>query len=316
VNRVVDALWRVEGAYALLVLTGELLVAVRDPAGFRPLVLGRVGDGAAVATEDAAIRAAGGEVRRALNPGEMLVLDGRGVQSVSPFPGRPPAACVQEVLALAAPDAAPFGRAVHDARAALGERLAATRPCPQADVVCGVPGWDRAAVAYARASGLPYEAALLPGPPDEGDDPTEPIRVARWRAIGAAVAERVVVLVAPTVTTGRALGEAVATLRRAGAAAVHLRVAAPPVRAACPYGIACPTPEELWVHRLPGISSGGPVGGDDTGLGAASVDALTLGDLRQLLGTGDPHVHGLCDACLSGERPLQPDRPDDQLPLF
>jgi amidophosphoribosyltransferase len=317
VNRVVDALWRVEGAYALLVLTADLLVAVRDPAGFRPLVLGRIGDAGVVATEDAAIRAAGGEVRRALHPGEMVVLDGRGVQSVSPFPGRPPTACVQEELVLAAPDAAPFGRTVHDSRAALGERLAATHPCPGADLVCGVPGWDGAAVAYARAAGLPYEPALLPCPAEGGDEPiepiepidrVEPIRVTRWRAIGAAVKDRVVVLVAPTLTTGRALAEAVTTLRRAGAAAVHLRVACPPVRAACPYGVACPTPEELWVHRMIG-------GGGAAALGAASVDALTLSDIRQLLGTGDPQVHGLCDACLSGERPLH-DRPEDQLPLF
>ena len=87
VNRLVDALWRVEGAYALLVLTEDRLIAVRDPSGFRPLILGRLGEANAVATEQGAIRSIGGEIVRALRPGEMVVLDDRGVQSVEPFPG-------------------------------------------------------------------------------------------------------------------------------------------------------------------------------------------------------------------------------------
>ncbi|MEZ4237668.1 MAG: hypothetical protein R3F59_16275 [Myxococcota bacterium] len=202
VNCVVDALWRVEGAYSLLVLTSELLLAVRDPAGFRPLVLGRLNEAALVATEDAAVVAAGGEVRRPVQAGELLVLDGRGVQSVSPFPGRPPSACVQELVALAAPDAAPFGIAVAEARAALARRLAEVAPCPGAEVVCGVPGYEQVALAWAEAAGLPLRAALVVV--CGGSDGLDDVRGPRWRAVTAAVRGLAVVLVAPSVTTGAA----------------------------------------------------------------------------------------------------------------
>lgn len=320
VSQVVEALWRVDGAYALIVLAADRVIAVRDRAGFRPLVLGRIGDAAVIASEDGAIWALGGEVRRPVRAGELVVLDGRGASSVSPFPPRCPSACAHEYVSLARDDAAPFGVAVQPVRRALGERLGRDHPCPGAEVVCGLPGLsESAALGYAHATGLPYAPLLIDaGPVDEPAPDSPP----RWRAVRAAVAGRVVVVVSPSVSTGRTLLEVARELASAGAAAVHLRVASPSLVAACPYGVASPTAEELWVHRPQADAAGE--------LGADSMEALSVAALRSVAGLdarpdADPDpaepagvdpVDGLCDACFSGRRPLEPDKEADQLPLF
>ncbi|MEQ1500602.1 MAG: hypothetical protein ABMB14_00155 [Myxococcota bacterium] len=314
VNRLVEALWRVEGAYTLLVAVSDRVVAVRDPGGFRPLVLGRLGDATIVASEDGAVRVIGGEVRREVRAGELVVLDARGAaQSVNPFPARPPSACVQELIAVARDDAAPFGRSVAGIRRLLGERLGTSLPRPDADVVCAVPGAELAALGYARATGVPYEAAIAAEPPTGPvPEPAASIRDfgARlaWRIVPSLVHGRSVALVASGLGTGRSLRKLVRLLREAGARAVHLRIAAPPVRASCPYGLVGPLTEELVMSRV-GVHAAEVIG-------VTSVELLALDALHDVAGTGDAEVHGLCDACLSGRRPVEPERADDQLPLF
>lgn len=302
VNRLVDALWKVEGAYSLLVCTEDRLVAVRDPRGFRPLVLGRLDEAVLLASDDAAIRAVGGEARRELRPGEMIVVDARGVQSVQPFARRPGAACAQELVTIAPPDARVFGRDVHAFRLALGERLAKDAPCPVADVVVGTPGpGETLARGYARAAGLPCEPGLVAARTwGRVEAPTA--RSLPIAAVPGAVSRRIVALVVPAVLTGQGVRAAVERLRRAGAPAVHLRVASPPVRGACPYGPAGPTVDELLTSR----PEAGPT------LEADSVGALTVEGLRAVLGEDGTW----CRACLDLDLPLPPDLPDDQLPLF
>ena len=225
-------------------------------------------------------------------------------------------------MSLALSDAAPFGDPVHRSRTFLGERLAQEQPCSGADAVTALPGSaEDLAMAYARSAGLPYVRTLVAVAAVAGDG-QDTLRAASWRAIEAAVRGRSLVVVSPTVTTGRALQAVVAELLGAGAQAVHLRIAAPPVKAGCPYGVACPTPEELWANRTrsgeaaAASPSAAFVATEPAALGAATLATLALSSLREAVGTGDPAVHGLCDACLSGDRPLEPDRPDDQLPLF
>lgn len=291
VNRLVDALWKVDGAYALVVACEDRVIALRDPAGVRPLVLGRLGEAVVVASEDTAIRAVGGEVRREVHPGEMVILDGRMMQSVTPFPRRPAAACVHEYVSLARADAAVFGRAAHDVRGRLGERLGRDQPCPDADVVAALPGADAHAVGFARSSRLPLEAAFL-----------RESATGEWRAVPSAVGGRSVALVAPSLATGRTLRRGVRLLLDAGASQVHVRVAAPPVRAACVYGVSTPTADELLTTR-----DADPV----EWLGATSVAFLSLEALHEVAGGS-----GFCDACFSGIRPIAPEEADDQLPLF
>lgn len=308
VNRLVDALWKVEGAYALVVACEDRVIAVRDPAGFRPLVLGRLGDAVLVASEDTAIRFVGGEVRRDVRPGEMVILDGRNLQSVTPFARREPAACVHESVALARADAAAFGLPVHEFRERVGERLAREHPCLEAEVVTGLPGaGDALANAYARTARVPFQPALLKEPYTTG--PVEEPAGSRdfgtrlaIRAIPSVVSGRAVVLVVPSVVTGRGTRRIVRLVLDAGARAVHVRVGSPPVRSACPYGVSSPTTDEL----LATTRAGDPA----EWLGARSLAYLSLEALRELAGPGR------CDACFSAERPLVPEEDDDQLPLF
>jgi amidophosphoribosyltransferase len=308
VNRVVDALWRLKGAYSLLLLGDDHLVAVRDPAGFRPLVLGRLGEAHLLATDEGALRFVGADVRREVAPGEMLVIDQRGSLSVTPFPRADRRACAQEHVALARTDATVFGRPVHPARAAFGARLGQAHPCPDADLVCAAPGAEAAAIGYARSARLPYEHALLADPPVLRPLPEPPAGVpdlgsrVRWRAVPAVVRDRVVVLVAPSLTTGRSLRKMVRLLRGEGAAGVHVRIASPAIRGSCPYGVASPMPEELVLQR------------DDADpaevLGARSLAWLPLDALRDELGSD------VCEACFTHELPIAPDGGEDQLPLF
>lgn len=298
VNRIVDALWKVEGAFSGLLLGPNLMVAVRDPRGFRPLVVGSLDGALVIATEDTAIRDAGGEVQRAVRPGEMVVVDRGDVQSVRPFPPQPSNRCAQELIALARHDATVFDRAPYEVREDLGRSLGCEAPCPDAEVVVALPEDEPYGIGFARATGLPYERGLLPGygaPDDE----------TRWMTVPAVVRGRRVVLVARSLLTGRVLKRAIAALRAASAVDVHLRVATPPIQRACIYGVPSPTTDELaWVHH------------SDLDDLALWLDALTVGFSSQGGTKAVLGREGWCTACITGELPVTPEEPDDQLPLF
>ncbi|MEM6925902.1 MAG: hypothetical protein AAF602_03150 [Myxococcota bacterium] len=312
VNRLVDALWKIEGAYSLIVMTEEHLVAVRDPSGFRPMMLGRLGDAMIVATEDSAVRFVGGDVRRDIRPGEMVVFDGRMQQGVRPFPPADLHPCVHEFVSLARPDAQVFGRAVHPVQVALGERLAAEAPCLQADVVIPVPGAEAHGHGFAKSMERPLLDGILRDPFTSVHLEEPPAGLphfgtrAHFRPIPAAVHGRSVCLVAPSLTTGHVLRKAIALLHEAGAREVHLRIASAQIRAACPYGVASPAAEQLATEH-----EGDPA----QWLGAATVAWLSLAALQQVA-AGTTPGDGRCDACFSGKVPLVFEESDDQLPLF
>ncbi len=329
VNRLVDALWKIEGAWCLLAQCEDRVVAVRGPGGFRPLLLGRFGDAWTVSTEDTPVRMLRGEVRRELAPGEMVILDGRGSFSVSPFPPRPLTACAQEHVSLARSECRSFDRPTRDVRAALGSALGRMSPCPGADLVTAWPGPSEAfALGYARATGVPYEPVVAvegpaPGAPGSSGVATAGVDERRAalpdlrsrltvRVDPAAVSDRVVVLVARALSTGHGLRRAVALLLEAGAREVHVRVGSPPVRSACPYGVWSPTSDELADPVL---------AADPHWLGATSTAHLPLEALREILadssGSSLGAERGWCDACLSGHRPLvTTESAEDQLELF
>lgn len=295
VNRVVDALWKVEGAFSLLLLGPELLVAVRDPRGFRPLVVGRRDGALVVAGEDVAIRECGGVVQRSIAPGEMVVVQRGAVQSVRPFPSQAPSRCSQELIGLARHDAKVHDQSPYDVRTRLGERLGRLAPATDADIVLAVPQDEPYALGYARAIDRPYERGLLPvwGSPDD------------WMVVASVVGGKRVALVSRSVLTGQDARRAVAKLREAGALEVHLRVATPAISRACVYGVPSPTTEELASARRP-----------DEGelalwLDVESLSFLPRPELLETLGT-----QGWCTACVAGEHPVAPEEADDQLPLF
>jgi len=312
VNRLVDAVWRLEGAYVLTVCTAERLVVLRDPAGFRPVWVGHLGDAVVAATDDAALVEAGARPERPLAPGEMLIVDERGSVRIKPLPERPLARCTQEMVGLASAHGRPFGIAAHQLRRELGQALAEQHPAPEATVVVGMPGAGEAlAVGVASALGLPNERALTVvdgGPFGQLHDGLDYGSRARLKVLESAVDGERVLLVTPWISGGDLLRQAIARLDAAGARGVELRSAAPPMRLACPYGVAMPGTETLASSRHPDPSD------LSSWLGAASVAWLTGPVLEKVLGPQD----GRCDACLSGTLPVdvQDALDEDQLSLF
>ena len=160
-SSIVNALSQVRGAYSLAFLTEDKLIAARDPHGFRPLVLGRVGDGWVVASETCAFDLIGARYEREIEPGEILMIDARGVQSIKPFAPAPRHHCVFEYIYFARPDSQVFGRNVYAVRKELGRQLARESGIP-ADIVIPVPDSGvPAAIGYAEEAGLPFEMGLI-----------------------------------------------------------------------------------------------------------------------------------------------------------
>ena len=175
VNRLVDAVWRLEGAYSLVVGTPERLVVLRDPHGVRPLWHGHLGDTALLSTDDRAIHSVGGRLVRQLRPGEMAIIDDRGMQTLRPLPVREPLACTQELLTMALAGGRPYAEPVHGLRVRLGAVLAERHPVPEAEVVVGMPGTgEEYAVGFAAASRQPLEHGLTPAELPISLDPSAP----------------------------------------------------------------------------------------------------------------------------------------------
>jgi amidophosphoribosyltransferase len=319
VNRLVDALWQVEGAFSIVLMSEDRMIAVRDPHGFRPLLRGRHEGATVVATEDGPIRFLGGEIRSEVDPGQMVVVDEHGESAVRPFPPRPRAACVQEYVALSPADIHVFGQATYSLRVALGERLARERPSPEAEVVVSVPGAAvPIGVGYARVARLPAKEGLIRAPYTRRNyvEPPQELRDfgarLRWTPVPAVVDSRIVALVVTSIATGEMVHKAVRLLKSAGAREVHLRVASPPITGTCHYGIASPTTEELATSR-----HGGAVE-LSRWLGADSVGFLSLDSLHAILGSRTDGTPLWCDGCFSGEYPVVPaeELEKEQLPLF
>ncbi|MFT6143187.1 MAG: amidophosphoribosyltransferase [Myxococcota bacterium] len=317
VNRVVDALWQVKGAYSLIVATEDRVVAVRDPRGFRPLLLAKVDGAHAVCSDDAPIALLGGHVLRELAPGELTVVEPRGLTSVRPFPKREVSPCSREPVTLAGTSSLPFGIGAQDLREQLGERLGKERAPMDADIVVGLPESGVAvALGFARACGLPFRSALV-AVQNHGHNPVRPPRSIpsldarlKWSVVRPMVASRRVALVVSEMGTGRTVRDAVQLLRDAGASSVDVRCASPAATQACRYGVSSPIAEEL---TLPRFSTEEAVA---TWLGARTMAFLDADSLKAALNEGRDEPVNWCRACMTGEYPLPPEAPDDQLGLF
>jgi amidophosphoribosyltransferase len=317
INRLVDALWKVEGGWCALVCTADKLVAVRGPRGLRSLWMGQGQDGSLwISTEETAIHFAGGTVDRELRPGEMAVVDAQGVHCVSPFVPRDSTACVQEFISLSGNGGRIFDHDVWGVRVGMGERLAREAPASRASVVVGIPGaGEGLAVGFGRVGRIPVETGLVRGAPSGQRLVQPPSGVdhfasrARWSVVKGAVRGRAVALVAPAILIGDDTAQIVQQLRDAGATEVHLRVASPPLRHACAYGVPTPTTDELSASSTTTAATG-------KALGVDTFNQLSLDGLHAVVGRRVDDKPLYCDACLSGRHPVTPEKADDQLPLF
>ncbi len=297
-ERVVEALMRVQGAYSLLFMSEETMIAVRDPMGIRPLCLGILPgkkDAHVVASEPTSFELIGAEFVRDLEPGEVLVVDGAGVRSVKLATDAPRRMCVFEYVYFARPDSSLGGKSVYQVRKQLGARLAAEHPV-ECDVVIPVPDSGvPSAIGFASALGVPFEMGLIRSHYVGRTfiEPQQSIRHFGVRLKLSPVADvlrgRRVVVLDDSIVRGTTSRKIVKMIRDAGAREVHMRISSPPTQWPCYYGIDTPTRREL-------IASSHSVDEIARYITADSLAYLSLDGMIETAGGS-----GFCHACFSGE---------------
>ena len=290
---------QVRGAYSLIFMDENTLYAARDPQGFRPLVLGRLAAGWVVASETAALDIVGAAFVREVQPGELLSLDERGVRS-RVFAAAAPKVCLFEYVYLARPDTTIGGRGLHATRVEIGRTLAGEHPAV-ADLVIPVPeSGTPAAIGYAEASGIPYGQGLVKNS-YVGRTFIQPSQTIRQLGIRLklnplrdVIAGRRIVVVDDSIVRGNTQQAIVAMLREVGAREVHVRIASPPVKWPCFYGIDFATRDELVAGRYSVDEICAAIGADS--LGYVSLDGLVAATLQR--------PGSLCRACFDGQYPV------------
>jgi len=308
-ERAADALRQVRGAYSLVFLTENSLVAVRDPMGFRPLVLGRIKDTWVVSSETCAFELLGATYERDVEPGEMIIIDERGVRSHKPFAQQPRHRCVFEWVYFARPDSTIDGTSVYRARERMGRRLAVEHPVP-ADVVIPVPDSGvAAAIGYARESGIPYDQGLMRSHYMGRTfiEPSQQIRhfgvKLKLSPVREVLGGKRVVVVDDSIVRGTTSRKIVDMIRGAGAREVHMRISSPPTKGPCHYGIDTPTREDL-------LASSRTVDQIREFVGADSLGYLSLEGLHESVnGAGNGPREGFCNACFSDDYPITIQQP-------
>ena len=313
-DAIAASLSKVMGAFSLLFLTNDALVAARDPWGFRPLVIGRLEGATIVASETCALDLIDAEYVRDVEPGELVVIDRNGIRSFHPFPPEPHRQCVFEHVYFARPDSLVFGRNVLASRLALGRQLAKDAPAA-ADVVVPVPDSGMgAALGYAKESGIPFEWGLVRNHYVGRTfiEPKQSIRSfgvkIKLNPVREVIAGKRVVLIDDSIVRGTTSRKIVSMVREAGAAEVHLRISSPPTTGPCYYGIDTPTRAEL-------IASSHTVEEIRERIGADSLGYLSEEGLLAAVDDAAGQRH--CTACFSGRYPVAVSQSEDwQLALF
>jgi amidophosphoribosyltransferase len=297
---IVDALSQVEGAYSLVFLFPGKLIAVRDPRGFRPLSLGRIGSSSIITSESCALDLIDAEFVRDIKPGEMVVVTEDGTSSYHPFPAVQPAPCIFEYVYFARPDSLLYGRSVNVVRKRLGRELAKEQPA-DADLVVPVPDSGvSAALGFAEESGLPFEFGLVRNHYVGRTfiEPRQSIRhfgvKLKLNTVRNLIAGKRIVLVDDSIVRGTTSRKIVSMVRSAGAKEIHVRISCPPTTGPCHYGIDTPRRSELIAssHSVEEICK--YIQADS--LGYLSRDGLyrAVGDLKA----------DFCDACYTGNYPV------------
>ncbi|MGC9270902.1 amidophosphoribosyltransferase [Acidiphilium sp.] len=310
-DRLIDALKQVIGAYSLVALTNDLLIGARDPLGVRPLILGQtngadgVGPGWVLASESCALDMVGAEFVRDIEPGEIVAIDRTGVRSLKPFAIHKSRFCVFEYIYFARPDSVLEGHSVYAARKRIGRELAREAPV-EADLIVPVPDSGvPAAMGFAEQSGVPFELGIIRNHYVGRTfiEPTEQIRhlgVRLKHSANRAILEgRRVVLVDDSIVRGTTSQKIVEMVRGAGAREVHMRISSPPTTHSCFYGIDTPERGKLLAARNSVAEMAKLIGVDS--LAFISMDGL----YRALGHPGrDASAPAFCDACFSGDYPI------------
>ena len=256
-DALIESLRQLEGAYSLLVLTPNALIGARDPYGFRPLILGRLGKGYLLASETSALNLAKAEVVREIEPGEIVVIEGTKIKSLKPFKAPPhPARCVFEQVYFARPDSSIFGRNVQAARRDLGRALAREMEGLKADIVVPVPDSGvSAALGFSDVSKIPFEMGLVRSHYVSRTfiKPTQELRELAAELKLAPVPETLkgkrVILIDDSIVRGTTSKKITKSLRQAGAREIHMAISSPPIVSPCYYGIDTPRAAELIANR-------------------------------------------------------------------
>jgi len=300
-----DALNQVEGAYSLLVLTQDELYAVRDPRGFRPLVLGRLplptgGEAWLVASETCAFDLLNAQYVREIEPGEMVRISRSGIESIHFAPQKPRQQCIFEHVYFARPDSIIFGRSVNESREALGRLLAREHPV-DADIVVPVPDSGvPAAVGYALESKIPFRMGLIRNHYIGRTfiEPSQAIRnfgvKLKLNPIRGLIEGQRVILVDDSIVRGTTSRKIVRMIRQAGACEVHMRISCPPTISPCFYGVDTPSKRQL-------IAANKSVEEIREYIGADSLAYLSVEGLKRACGEGEKTAY--CTACYTGKYP-------------
>ncbi len=304
-DRVIEALRAIDGAYSLVALSRRKLIGARDPLGVRPLVLGRVGEAWILASETCALDIIGATFIRDIEPGEVVVIDEEGLHSYKPSPPVRRRFCIFEYIYFARPDSDVDGRNVYEARKAIGAELARESGV-DADLVIPVPDSGvPAAIGYASEAGIPFELGLIRNHYVGRTfiEPTDEIRHLGVRlkhnANRGQLAGKRVILVDDSIVRGTTSKKIVEMVRNAGAKEVHMRISSPPTRSPCFYGIDTPQASELLAARL-------DVEGIRKLIDADSLAYVSMDGLYRAMGEDGRNNEApqYCDACFSGEYPI------------
>ena len=302
-DRLIDALRQVEGAYSLLVLTEQGLVACRDPLGIRPLVMGKVGDSIVFASETVGLDVIGATFLRDVEPGELILVDDAGQRSFRPFAPARPRPCIFEHVYFSRPDSVAEGQSVYEVRKGIGAELSRESPV-ECDYVVPVPDSGvPAAIGFSQASGIPFELGIIRShyvgrtfiQPNDG---VRHLGVKlKHNANSALIQGKSIVLIDDSIVRGTTSVKIVQMMRDAGASEVHMRIASPPTRHSCFYGVDTPERSKLLAAQMNVSEMADYINADS--LAFISLEGLyrALGDER------DARAPQRCDACFSGEYP-------------
>ncbi len=316
-DRIAEALRAIRGAYSLVFLSETRMVAVRDPSGFRPLVLGKVDGAYVIASETCALDLIEAEYVREVQPGEMIVFDKDGMTCLHPFEELKLSQCVFELIYFARPDSTVFSQQVYEKRKDFGRQLAREHAV-EADIVIPVPDSGvPAAIGYAEEAGLSFQMGLIRNHYVGRTfiEPQQSIRhfgvKIKLNAIREVFEGKRVVVVDDSVVRGTTSRKIIKMIRKAGAKEVHMRVSSPPISYPCFYGIDTPTRKEL-------IASSHTIDEICKYITADTLGYLSVDGMRKVVGVEDGTCGNFCDACFNGDYPVKFPRltDNDQLGLF
>ena len=295
------AMNRLKGAYSLVIMSPQKLIAARDPDGFRPLCMGKMGDAYVFASESCALDSIGAHFIRDIDPGEIVICDNAGVRSIRSHCGKEGTLCVFEFVYFARPDSVIEGASVHEARQRAGAYLALEHPV-QADVVIGVPdsGLD-AALGYAKQTGIPYGVGFIKNryvgrtfiQPTQGQR-EKSVRI-KLNALAATVEGKRVVLVDDSIVRGTTSARIVSLLREAGATEGHMRISSPPFVDVCYFGTDVDSRDNLIACQM-------SIDEIRKKIGADSLGYLSVSDVQKIASGARCKF---CTGCFTGQYPVE-----------